>query len=62
MKKVKVEVLKVIKGSNKRHHALMKLILLFRALMFAAYEGQIECVKVLLKANASVTVLNNMNR
>ena len=34
----------------------------FRALMFAGYEGHIECVQVLLKANASVTVHNSQNQ
>ena len=29
--------------------------------MFAGYEGHLECVNVLLKANASVTVLNSQN-
>ena len=29
--------------------------------MFAGYEGHLECVKALLKANASVTILNSQN-
>ena len=40
----------------------MKSNLLLRALMFAGYEGHLECVKVLLKANASVTVINDQSQ